>query len=267
MKTLTTAFTLALSLALAASAAQLGPPVPPPPPRNAVALTPEQRSALLAALQVGPDSDLTVTVTDEFESDEGELVTTERATGEGAGLRASGDKLATDFNGSAPTAGLGAGRAGASGGSSDSEAEVTSVVARAARSGPLLWVGLLIVAAGGGLLYLRLKRAAVTAFALGGALVAAGLFPVAAAWIIGAGVLAAAGVYALAEWQKSRGDSQLSDALSSSVRYKEALRAVAAGVSSLPDQLREQVKDSVRQHADDADKEVIKQVRREDDLK
>lgn len=220
----------------------------------------------MAALNVGPESDLTVTVTDEFEHDGGDVTTTERASGEGAGLRASGDKLATEFNGSAPTAGLGAGRAGASGGSSDAEADVTSVVAKAARSGPLLWVGLIVLAAGGGLLYLRLKRAAITAFALGGSLVAAGLFPVAAAWIVGIGVLVAAGVYALAEWQKSRGDAKLSDALSSSVRYKEALRAVAAGVSSLPDQLRESVKDSVRQHADDADKETIKQVRREDDL-
>lgn len=196
---------------------------------------------------VTPDSPVVETVT---RVETGGETTTTIASGDasGASAQASGDgKIAQDLQTGAPVLNLGEGVAG-SGGEVDSQSSASAA--------PKTWgvwgVGVLALLAAGGLLYLGQPRAAMIAGGLGVGLIAVGFFPSLVLW-----ALLAAIAVAVAAWFLSAKTGK---------SFKEALRAIAVGVETLPDDTRRMVKDAVAPHADDADKAVITKIKREDNL-
>ncbi len=154
--------------------------------------------------------------------------------------------MITEWDASAPEAGL-AGDAGgrASGGSSTIDATVIGALGFS----PLLILGGLCLVGAGVAAYMRLMRAALYAGVAGGALILIGLFPS----VVLLGALAAAGVAALV-WSDRNG-----------LLKHEALRAVIAGVEAMPDGTREAVKREIgRSHADERDRRVIRKVKAAD---
>jgi hypothetical protein len=196
---------------------------------------------------VAPDSPVVETVT---RIETGGETRTVIASGDakGASAQASGDgKIAQDLQTGAPNLNLGEGITG-SGGEVDSSSQASAA--------PKTWgvwaVGVLALLAAGGLLYLGQPKAAIIAGGLGVGLIAVGFFPSLLLWAL---LIAAAVGIAAWVWSAKTGKS-----------FKEAVRAITAGVETLPDDTRRMVKDAVAPHADDADKAVITRIKREDGL-
>lgn len=182
--------------------------------------------------------------------EQGGQTTTIIATGDasGASAQASGDgKITQDLQTGAPNLNLGDGIAG-SGGELDSSLSASGSV----KTWGVWFVGVLVLLAAGGLLYIGQARAALIAGGLGVGLIAVGFFPSLLLWALLAAVAILAGVWF---WSAKTGKS-----------FKEALRAVAAGVESLSDSSQAVVKSSIESHADDKDKAIIKKIKREDGL-
>ena len=181
------------------------------------------------------------------------IITDENAKGSGASLQASGDKIVTEFDASSPESTLGKGRAGASGGSLFAGVEAERF--ESAFGNPLLWVGILCVLAAGYFAYRRLGSAAIAAGVVGGTFIAIALFPgIIIVAIAAAGVLAVGSAFY---------------ANNNSLKFKEALRATVAGIAELSDQddgVYRDIKYRVDKHAEPGDVEVIKKIKREDDL-
>lgn len=228
------------------------------------ALTPEQREAIAQLLGAPAGSQVEVQVQETQEKDGGSSKTTEEASGEGAGLRARGDKVESGFDGSAPGANLGAGRAGATGGGVKADTDVVTFRPPSVSS-PLLWVGIALLVASGVCIYLHLRRAAFVAGGLGACMIAAGSFPAAFAWIVAIAALGVGGFYLWTEWAKKHSDAQAAQA----DKLKEALRAVVGGVAGLKgvnQNAYEAVKKEVEKQATAEDQDVIKQIKRADQL-
>lgn len=180
----------------------------------------------------------------------GGQTTTVIASGDasGASAQASGDgKIAQDLQTGAPVLNLGEGVAGSGG-----EVDSSSSASAAPKTWGVWGVGVLALLAAGGLLYLGQPKAALIAGGIGIGLIAVGFFPSLALWAL---LAAIAVVFAAWFWSAKNGKS-----------VKEALRAIAVGVETLPPTIKEAVKSNIEPHADDEDKAVIKKIKREDNL-
>lgn len=252
MKHLINAFSLALTLAAAQPALT----------QENQALTPDQRRAIASLLGAPAGSQVEVQIQETQEKDGGSTRTTEEASGEGAGLRARGDKVESGFDGSAPGANLGTGRAGATGGGAKADTDAAAFKPPSVSS-PLLWVGVLLFLGAGVCVYLRLHRAAMVAGGLGACMIAAGSFPAAFAWIVALSALGVGGFYLWTEWAKRQSDEKAAQA----DRMKEALRAVVGGVAGLKgtdDAAYQAVKREVEKQATPEDQTVIKEIKKAD---
>ncbi len=169
-------------------------------------------------------------------------------TANGASAEATGDgKIAQDLQTGAPNLNLGEGVTGSGG-----EVDSTSQASAAPKTWGVWAVGLLVLLAAGGLLYIGQPKAAIIAGAIGIGLITAGFFPLLLLWVLlGAIALAVAAWF----WSAKTGKS-----------FKEAVRAVAAGIETLPDEAATLAKKAIASHADDSDKAVISRIKREDGL-
>lgn len=196
---------------------------------------------------IAPDSPVVETVT---RVETGGQTTTVIANGDakGASAEATGDgKIAQDLQTGAPELNLGEG-IGGSGGEVDSSSSASAA--------PKTWgvwaVGVLVLLAAGGLLYLGQPKAAIIAGGIGIGLIAVGFFPSLLLWVLLAAIAVAVAAWF---WSAKSGKS-----------FKEALRAVAAGVETLPAAVRSDVKKSIGNHAEASDRVVISKIKQEDSL-
>lgn len=175
-------------------------------------------------------------------------VVKKRVKGEatGAGASANGDKLDQKFDSGAPTLNLpdvGKGSGGSVSG--DSTASIAGISI-------FIILGGLCVLGGVASFALQLyPRTGIGLLAIGGCLIAVGIFPW-LWWLLLAVGLIAVGLYL---WAERHGKSM-----------HEAVRAVTAGISDLPGDLQSAAKAAIARHADDRDKATIKAVKKADDL-
>lgn len=176
-------------------------------------------------------------------TDGGLSIDRREASGQGAGLSTNAPEVAGEFNATAPGSSLDG--ATASGGATAWDIDLGG-----AQGSALLWIGAALLLIAGVCLYLRLTRAALIVGGVGGALIVAGLYPGVALFVGvgGAGVLLA--VYL---WAERSGQG-----------YREAVRALVAGVEELPNGDRQFVKGKVDAHADERDRATIRKVKRGD---
>lgn len=176
------------------------------------------------------------------------VVTRQRLYGEatGAGASATGDKLDQQIDSGAPTLNLpGVGKG--SGGSTSG-----TITAAVAGISVFIILGCLCILGGIAGFALQLyRRASIGLMAVGGCLIAVGLFP----WLWWLLLVAGAAAIALYLWAERNGKSM-----------HEAVRAVTAGISDLPGDLQNAAKDAIGRHADERDKSTIKAVKKADDL-
>jgi len=167
-------------------------------------------------------------------------------TATGAGASATGDKLDQQFDSGAPTLNLpGVGKGSGGSASGDMTASIAGI------SVFIILGGLCVL---GGIASFALQlypRTGIGLIAVGGCLIAVGLFPWLWWLLLVAGVLA----LALYIWAERHGKSM-----------HEAVRAVTAGISDLPGDLQSAAKAAIGRHADARDKATIKAVKRSDDL-
>jgi hypothetical protein len=200
-----------------------------------------------------PKAQATVTTTEYDQAGRPTTTTTERVDTQGPGGQSSGDAAAVKAEGEAPTAETPKIKTG--GGKTK-----TSGSASIARSSAARWtvgiIGFLMLIGGAAGLYLRqpLKAAAGTAI-IGIGLMAAAIWIDLAEYILAGLALYAAGSLWLTGWDAAK--------------FREALRAVAAGVS---DHVKdnpatgEALLERIGSHAEERDKAVIREVRTKDRL-
>jgi hypothetical protein len=175
-------------------------------------------------------------------------VVKQRVKGEatGAGAQATGDKLDQKIDSGAPTLNLpGVGKGSGGSVSGDVTASVAGVSVFVILGGLCVLGGIACFAMQ---LYVR---AGVGLLAVGGCFIAVGLFPWLWWLLLVAGVVAVA----LYVWAERNGKSM-----------HEAVRAVAAGVEDLSDDVKAKVKERIRFQADARDKAVIKSIKKADEL-
>jgi hypothetical protein len=240
-------------------------------------LTDQQQEAVRQALGLPPGS--TVTLEHTTTSDGGTLKIVEEATGEGASLRAQGDKIVSDFNSTAPGASLGNGRE-ATGSTVDSKSTVSA--AGSLLKSPLFWIGIFCLAISLASLFVRPPmvpvpipfRASIIVGAAGVGCIAAAMFPVATFFIVAASVALIAVPYVYCEYTNSRNELYAKKGEKSHV----ALRAVAAGISDFKKLAKdptihqvspetwERLKVALQDHLSDEGEQVVAEVRIADRL-
>lgn len=242
------------------------------------ALTPEQQEAVRQALGLPPGS--TVTLEHTTTKDGGSLKIEEEATGEGAALRARGDKIVSDFNSSSPGANLGT-KGAATGGDTQTKNEVKG--APNLWTNPLLWVGVALLLLATASLVVRpptfpvaipIKATLVVAGA-GCAFLASALFPVATLFIVGGVALVVVGLYLYREFTTQ----SLSIKAAKGEKSHKTLRSVAAGVSDfkklaqdpafahVPPEMWDRLKTFLASHIEPDEEAVIDEIRRQDNLR
>lgn len=188
----------------------------------------------------------------EFEIDHKE------ATGRGAGLTTTADDVAGKFKSSAPQADLGPDGPGSSG--SDTEASWKLGSSSTFKS-PLLWVGILCLLAAGAAAYFRSLRGCLVCGVLGFVLIAAAAFPQLSALLAAIGIAGAVAVYIYAE--------------KNAVSFREASRAMLAGISDLSDPTHPasdpgaaaKLKTAINSHAVHTDQATMATIRNADNLR
>ena len=164
----------------------------------------------------------------------------------GASAMVEGDKIDQGLNSTAPDLNLGEGIGGSGG---DTGAKT---IATAVKGGfGLIGVGILCLLGAGVALYFGLRMAAVYAGGVGILLIAIGLYPSLALFAVLAGVAGVAYII----WSEHK-----------SKRATEALRAVAAGIEGVPDDMKAAVKAEIGKHADQADTATIATIKMKDNL-
>jgi len=168
---------------------------------------------------------------------------TEKVSGQGAGMTATGDKASTQIDSGAPSATLSEG-GGAIGGST--RGKLSGQITDNQRQLACIGIGAAGLLAGLWLLSRGNKHGLAIAGG-GGALVAAGLMP---AWfwpIIGIAAVGAGGYWLWTAHLAGLGKD-----------YRDALRAVTAGVESAPEMAKKMVKESIGTKADQKHKATIR---------
>lgn len=227
-------------------------------------LTPEQEETIRQALNLPPGSTITLQHEATKTTDQGTLEVTEEASGKGAALRASGEKIVGDFNATAPQASLGENRT-ASGSDVADSMKITGSVNLWAN--PLMWVGILCILAAGACLYLGLPPKATLITAIAGAgFITAAIMPGVLIFLLAAVGLIVVGPYIYTEWKAIKNKTKLEEEAEG---YREALRAAVAGISDLktrnPD-LYNAAKAAISSHTTDDDIAVIQQIKTMDRL-
>lgn len=211
-----------------------------PPPATSPALAPDNSTVSINGNEIRAPKGSTIV----YES------TSDRvAKGTGAGISTDNAEAAADFNAGAPDTGL-IGEGNATGGSLKSSFRMKLP----SGTSPLLWVGVAGIVGAGLCFYLGLRRAAIVCALIGVGFIGASALPNVALFILCAVGAIVLGFYIWAE-HTGRG-------------FHEALRAVVAGVETIPDDnIRRNVKTLVASHADERDTSIIKKVKARDGLK
>lgn len=200
--------------------------------------------------------------------------TTEKATGTGASLEATGDKASGGIDATAPDAKL-SGGVGASGGASKATGEAENI-----QFNWLLILTWVLAAACGGLALWQYKRGnikpatsyAIVALALGTVAFFPAVLPIAAVAVVGYLLVQSGVLNNLAD--KSRADAEkagelVQQGIQVANQYREGLRAVAAGVDQYAKERPVDgavLKKTISAHADERDRSTIREIRREDGL-
>lgn len=163
------------------------------------------------------------------------------AAGKGAALRAVGDKIETEFNASAPAAGLTREGGTASGGATSIDAAVTGLLGFS----PLLLLGALLLAAAVAALHLGQGRTALYLGGAGAGLLLIAFFP---SLLLLAALVAAGG--AALWWADRRG-----------LLSTEALETVTVGLEAAEDDVRRAAKRSIAHHAGERARGTIRRVK------
>lgn len=184
---------------------------------------------------------------------------TATATAEGAGVTASGEQIQQGFDASAPEISLAQGGGGSTSGGAikgenKAKTDLAKIVGKAAGN-PLMWVGILLLLAGIGCLFVPIRRGAMVLLPAGIGLIAVSFLPEWAWWLIAALALFGGALYVWTEL-----DARKKARLAEKLRY--GLAGVTRGVESLPADIREVVKRHVDVVTDDEDKAVIRDVKR-----
>lgn len=251
-------------------------PAPQTPP-----LSSEQQAALERAFNLPPGSTVEVDIVNR---DMGSVRTSQEGRGVGAGAVAEGDKLDQQFNGTPPIVGLGAdGSLSGSGGGSDANQKGSALrIPPMPWQNPLFWIGLGLLGVTGFGVYAGLRRLALISGVAGVGLIAAAFYPVILLFAVAAVVVVVFGPYIYTEVKKRRAEQDDNESY-------EALRAVVAGVEhrtlsnemkntlrvagiaregpemdALVMRLQRNVKEAIAKEADERDKKVIDEVKRED---
>ena len=221
-------------------AALVGCEKQPPPPAPAPAPTTYLPQAVVPK-DTPPGSRVTIQETWEG----GGTSDHEKTSGRGAGLSAAGDKLATDFNGSAPTAST-------TGGGSTGGGFVGSIKAISAGGLPMTLglAGLALLGLGGFCLWRGWKQAALLCGLLGAIALVSALQPALMAWLLVGGIAVAVVLFVNRDRQ--------------GVATFEALRAVVSGVEEAPPEVAETVKGEIAKQADRRDRDTIRAVKRKE---
>lgn len=190
--------------------------------------------------------------------------TTEKVGGQGAGLTASGDATNTQVDSSAPTVGLPG--LSASGGTTRGSA-VAKIDSKAVQIAALV-IGTLLLIGGGWGYFKTTLRPWLGIAGVGVCLIAAAFLP-GWFWLVAAGLalvlLFAAAYFALrGEWAALR---EASNNGVDASRFREALRAVVAGVEDIKDDtIRRAVKGKIAAQAEQGDADTIREVKIADNL-
>ena len=226
-------------------------------------LSPEQSEAIRNLLNLPPGSEIEITNERKRTHDAGTVDLTETAEGQGASLRANGDKIVSDFDASSPSAGLGGGREAAGGSTRTSQ----TITMNNTASNPLLWVGIACLLGAGWLVYRGRLRAALITAGVGVAMITCVMLPLFALFVIAGGVAVLLVAYVHREHQAK--DTEASH---------EALRAVAAGVSdfekaakdpanpTVPPDMYQRLATFIKSHASTTDTETISKIKAKDNL-
>lgn len=247
------------------------------PRADAQTLTPDQQEAVRQALGLPPGS--TVTLEHTTQKDGGTITVEEEATGEGAALRAAGEKIVSDFNAGAPGANL-TGKGGATGGTTDTKNTV--IGGTSLWKNPLFWLGVLSILLGVGTLAVRPPMLPVAIpirttgilIAAGVGFIAAAMFPALLLFIVAGVVLVLLLPYIQREYAAARERQKAEEG----AKAAKTLRSVAAGVSDfkraakdpsnpvVPPEAWDRLKGFLDSHVEDDEKPIIEKVRREDNL-
>lgn len=241
-------------------------------------LTAEQQEVIRQALGLPPGATITLETT--RTRDGGSLTVEEEATGQGASLRAHGEKIVSDFSSTSPQASLGM-KGSAAGGDTDANTQV--IGGSSLWKNPLLWVGIFCCLLAAGSMFVRppafpvavpIKATAVIG-GVGVCFICAALFPVLSLILVAAGVAIAVSLLLYREYQHRK----VLDKADSGERARNALRSVAAGISDfkrmaqdpsvtqVPPEMWERLKGFISSHLTTDEEAVISQVRREDGLR
>lgn len=214
--------------------------------------------AVNKALGLPPGS----TVVVEQTRDGGTIEVTEEATGKGAALNASGEKIVSDFQSTDPHAAYGA----ASGG--DTRTKNSIVGGANTQAAVLVIAGIICIVGAGIAAFFRLSiRVCTITGGVGIGLISAAIYPAVLLFVLAGAVLALAGPYIYAEFKAKQG-----------TQATQALRSVAAGVDDFkqaakdpsnplaPPAAWEFLKARLASHVEGNEEAVIKSIRKQDDL-
>lgn len=179
-------------------------------------------------------------------------------SGVGAGLQNGGDEAAAKFNASAPNVWTPDGW-GAAGGDTSIESFAKVNTADKAVRMASFWVGIGLILLAGGLWKFGRVEPAIAAGTVGVACVACAFFPGLIVLIL---LVALAGC-GYAVWLASKRKRKAEE---DAKRKTEALRGVAEGVEKSPPEVRTVVKSNIAWATDNADKDVIRAIKKADDL-
>jgi hypothetical protein len=226
---------------------------------QAAQISPELAEQLRAALALPPGSRIEI----QFRtSDGGSVEVTETGSSVGAGARAVGDKLDSNFTGTAPAVGLGGGQSSTGGGATNDSKASALQIPPLPWANPLFWIGVLLLAGAGACAYLRLGVRIISIVGSAGlACLAAAFFPSLLIWAAAAAVLVFAWPY-ISSSIKAQKESVKSES------YREALRAVVAGVEdpTLDKSVVTAVKSRISTQVDSRDRDVIRAIKLEDKI-
>lgn len=195
-------------------------------------------------------STTTTTQLDDKGKPKATVTTVREAMATGVGTNATGDSVNQKSETESPTVAFDG--MTVSGGAAKSSNKGEGTAGLVGMKSPLLWVGIACLLLAAVAVWQGWKGIIIPAAGAGVVFLALAFYPWLLLWGILALVVLVGGPYI---WQYVQG-----------FRAKEALRAVTAGVADLPPEVQVQVQDRVRSYADERDKATIRKIRKRDGL-
>lgn len=199
-------------------------------------------------------------------TDHGDREVLETGKGRGPSQENEGDNLQMSTDGSAPEVGLGGGRNAKGGNVKNTTSLEAFRMPPVPWENPLFWFGLALLGGAGAGFYFKLpKRLVIGAAIAGAAFIASAFWPI--IWIFGmaAGLLAIFWPWIKAEIAAHRNGQAAANDAAEATRFREALRAVVAGIDdpSLPAETKNLVKSKIDAHVDGdgQDRDTIREIK------